>query len=54
LRAVKTGQGDALRFPGERDHGRPMSNGTILMALKRMGDRRRRTTTRSTWRSGAR
>lgn len=29
--------GPALLFPGERDHERPMSNGTILMALKRMG-----------------
>jgi len=27
----------ALLFPGERDHEKPMSNGTILMALKRMG-----------------
>lgn len=26
-----------LLFPGERDHERPMSNGTILGALKRMG-----------------
>lgn len=29
--------GSALVFPGERDRERPMSNGTILMALKRMG-----------------
>lgn len=29
--------GPALLFPGERDHEKPMSNGTILMALKRMG-----------------
>jgi integrase len=29
--------GPALLFPGERDHDKPMSNGTILMALKRMG-----------------
>jgi integrase len=29
--------GAALLFPGERDHERPMSNGTILQALKRMG-----------------
>jgi integrase len=29
--------GAALLFPGERDHDKPMSNGTILMALKRMG-----------------
>lgn len=26
-----------LIFPGERDHDRPMSNNTILGALKRMG-----------------
>jgi len=31
-----TGQRELL-FPGERDHSKPMSNGTILMALKRMG-----------------
>jgi integrase len=36
-------QGNALLFPGERDHERPMSNGTILMALKRMGYRGRMT-----------
>ena len=35
--------GPALVFPGERDHERPMSNGTILMALKRMGYRGRMT-----------
>lgn len=35
--------GPALLFPGERDHERPMSNGTILMALKRMGYRGRMT-----------
>ena len=29
--------GRALLFPGERDHERPMSNNTILAALKRMG-----------------
>jgi integrase len=29
--------GPALLFPGERDHERPMSNGAVLMALKRMG-----------------
>lgn len=28
---------NALLFPGERDHGKPMSNNTILQALKRMG-----------------
>lgn len=27
----------ALLFPGERDHDKPMSNNTILGALKRMG-----------------
>jgi integrase len=38
LRALKTISGDrALLFPGERDHSRPMSNNTILAALKRMG-----------------
>jgi integrase len=31
-----TGKG-ALVFPGERDQGKPMSNNTILLALKRMG-----------------
>ncbi len=31
-----TGHG-RLIFPGERDHGKPMSNNTILAALKRMG-----------------
>ncbi|MBX3601189.1 MAG: tyrosine-type recombinase/integrase [Rubrivivax sp.] len=35
--------GAALLFPGERDHDKPMSNGTILMALKRMGYRGRMT-----------
>jgi integrase len=29
--------GDALLFPGERDHAKPMSNNTILKALERMG-----------------
>jgi integrase len=33
---VATGH-NALLFPGERDHEKPMSNGTILGALKRMG-----------------
>lgn len=28
---------NALLFPGERDHDKPMSNNTILAALKRMG-----------------
>lgn len=36
-------QGSALLFPGERDHDKPMSNGTILMALQRMGYRGRMT-----------
>jgi integrase len=35
--------GDAFLFPGERDHDKPMSNGTILKALKRMGYRGRMT-----------
>ncbi|MBL8376993.1 MAG: tyrosine-type recombinase/integrase [Burkholderiales bacterium] len=35
--------GDALLFPGERDHAKPMSNGTLLMALARMGYRGRMT-----------
>ena len=30
-------------FPGERDHGRPMSNNTILKALERMGYKGRMT-----------
>jgi integrase len=32
-----------LVFPGERDNGKPMSNMTILMALKRMGYKGRMT-----------
>ncbi len=32
-----------LLFPGERDHEKPMSNNTILMALDRMGYRGRMT-----------
>lgn len=32
-----------LLFPGERDHDKPMSNNTILAALKRMGYRGRMT-----------
>jgi integrase len=32
-----------LCFPGERDHEKPMSNNTILSALKRMGYARRMT-----------
>jgi integrase len=38
LQALQTlSGGRALLFPGERDHERPMSNNTILGALKRMG-----------------
>lgn len=38
LQALQTlSGGRALLFPGERDHERPMSNNTILAALKRMG-----------------
>lgn len=35
--------GRSLLFPGERDHERPMSNNTILAALKRMGYKGRMT-----------
>jgi integrase len=38
LQALHTASGTrALLFPGERDHEKPMSNNTILAALKRMG-----------------
>jgi integrase len=38
LQALHTVTGTrALLFPGERDHEKPMSNNTILGALKRMG-----------------
>ncbi|WP_374411871.1 tyrosine-type recombinase/integrase [Hydrogenophaga sp.] len=38
LQALQTlSAGRSLLFPGERDHERPMSNNTILAALKRMG-----------------
>ena len=37
-----TGQSEYL-FPGERDHGKPMSNNTILGALARMGYKHRMT-----------
>lgn len=38
LQALHTISGDRmLLFPGERDHDNPMSNNTILGALKRMG-----------------
>ena len=37
-----TGQG-AMLFPGERDHGKSMSNNTILKALERMGYKGRMT-----------
>ncbi|MFO0298865.1 MAG: tyrosine-type recombinase/integrase, partial [Pseudomonadota bacterium] len=46
LRATRGAErctGSALVFPGERDHDKPMSNGAILMALKRMGYRGRMT-----------
>ncbi len=36
------GPGDLI-FPGERDHQRPMSNNTILLALGRMGYKHRMT-----------
>ena len=44
LRALHTltGRGTLL-FPGERDHGKPMSNNTILAALERMGYKGRMT-----------
>lgn len=35
--------GRELLFPGERDHGKPMSNNTILAALARMGYKHRMT-----------
>ncbi len=35
--------GPARLFPGERDHDKPMSNGTILKALERMGFKGRMT-----------
>jgi integrase len=38
VQALQTiANGRALVFPGERDHEKPMSNNTILGALKRMG-----------------
>ena len=37
-----TGKSELL-FPGERDHGKPMSNNTILKALERMGYKGRMT-----------
>ena len=39
---IVTGRG-ILLFPGERDHGKPMSNNTILGALARMGYKGRMT-----------
>ncbi|MCX7153112.1 MAG: tyrosine-type recombinase/integrase, partial [Proteobacteria bacterium] len=36
-------KGAKLLFPGERDHAKPMSNNTILMALDRMGYKGRMT-----------
>ncbi len=35
--------GNKWLFPNQRDHGKPMSNGAILMALKRMGYQNRMT-----------
>ena len=44
LKALQTLSGhSALLFPGERDHEKPMSNNTILGALKRMGYKGRMT-----------
>ena len=44
LRALHTLTGhNTLLFPGERDHDKPMSNNTILMALERMGYKHRMT-----------
>lgn len=44
LQALQTiANGGALLFPGERDHGKPMSNNTILKALERMGFKGRMT-----------
>jgi integrase len=37
VRGADRCKGAALLFPGERDHERPMSNGTILKALKILG-----------------
>jgi integrase len=37
IRGADRCTGPARVFPGERDHEKPMSNGAILMALKRMG-----------------
>jgi integrase len=37
VRGADRCSGAALLFPGERDHERPMSNGTILKALKVLG-----------------
>lgn len=38
LKTLQTISGQrSLLFPGERDHAKPMSNNTILSALKRMG-----------------
>jgi integrase len=44
LRTLHTVTGESeLLFPGERDHGRSMSNNTILKALERMGYKYRMT-----------
>jgi integrase len=42
LLKIVSGNGDLL-FPGERDPSKPMSNNTILVALKRMGYQGRQT-----------
>lgn len=42
-RGVEVCHGPARLFPGERDHDKPMSNGTILKALKLMGYEGRQT-----------
>jgi integrase len=43
IRGADRCAGPTLVFPGERDHEKPMSNGTILMALKRLGYQGRQT-----------
>lgn len=44
LHALRRREGpDVLLFPGEREHAKPMSNNTLLMALGRMGFKGRMT-----------
>jgi integrase len=43
LRCLQELRDGGLLFPGERDHGKPMSNNTLLFALYRMGYRGRMT-----------